>query len=328
MKTKCPPILLGEDTAYIMGLLYGKGKIEEKEDQCRLRFEIRYKLPEIEGVDVAYAIIRDFLKLQRVIETELSLRMNVGELPEPGIRFRRPITMISDWTAANSLLLRRLFHTEILTGRALSKVPPYIFDHPVNTVKSFLQGIADSTALPPSPKISEGTAAFKESGASRIQLELEFGRWFVAVQVCRMFQEKMKAKVFGINWGHPNIRGKETWSGQNHQLRLYMNEFAKVGFRMRFKRSFFEATLKQLKSRKSRQKDYCPRKCVPAKKTPFRCTRHNEGDKEIPTKIRGLHFDTFWQVCEALGCNCRETCRDEVPLKSFKSKIRKRRTRQ
>jgi len=210
---------------------------------------------------------------------------------------------------------------------ALYKIPPYIFSHPTNIIKVFLQGIADSTALPPSPKMSKGTAAFTGKGAGRIQLELEFARWHVAVQVCRMFQEKVKAKVFMINWGHPNIRGPDTWKGQNHQLRLYFNEFAKVGFRMGFKRVFFEEMMQKLKPKDfSRQRDYCPRKCRPAKK-PYKCNKHNEDDEALPPKVRGRHFNSFWQICEKLGCTCRETCRDSMCLKSFKGKRKKQKTK-
>lgn len=318
----CPPIRLDEDTSYLLGLLYGKGFIEEKNDQCRFRFEIRYKLPSVEKKDVAYAIVKDFLKLQRIIETELSVKTQIGELPEPGIKFRRPITLTTDWVNARGLLLRRLFDVDVVTNTVLYRIPDYVFNHPSNIIKTFLQGIADSTSLPPSTDISKGTAAFTEAGADRVQLELEFARWYVAVQVCKMFQERMKAKVFMINWGHPNIRGKDTWKGQNHQLRLYFNEFAKVGFRMEFKRIFFEGMMEKLKpSSFSRQKDYCPRKCNPAKNA-YKCSRHNENDEDIPLSIRGLHFNAFWQVCEKLGCTSRRTCRDAAALNSFKGKTR------
>jgi len=317
MSKTLSPIQLDEDISYSLGLLYGKGFIEEKEDKCRFRFEIRFKLPRVEQKDVAYAIVKDFLKLQKTIETELSVRTQIGDLPEPGIKFRRPITMTTDWLSSRTLLLRRLFDVDVLTNNALNKIPNYIFRHPTNIIKAFLQGIADSTSLPPSPKISKGTAAFTEAGAGRVQLELEFARWDVAVQVCRMFQEKMKAKVFMINWGHPNIRGADTWKGQNHQLRLYFNEFAKVGFRMEFKRVFFEEMMEKIKPDDlSRQRDYCPRKCEPAKK-PYKCNKHNEDDESIPSRIRGWHFNAFWQICEALGCRCRKTCRDSMSLESF-----------
>lgn len=319
MKDVSFPIMLDEDTSYILGLLYGKGRItEEERGKCRFRFEIRYKYPKVEDVDVQSTIVKDFFKLKGVLETELSLRMDIEELPDPKIKFRRPVSITSDPVDRKALLIRRLFDCDALSYHVLYSIPNYLFAHPPNIIRSFLQGIADSTALPPSPEISKGTAAYKATGAGRIQLELEFARWHVAIQVCRMFQELMKAKVYMINWGHPNIRGKDTWKGQNHQLRLYVPEFAKVGFRMSFKRRFFEDMMKKIKpSDFPRQSDYCPRKCNPPDFKPYKCTKHNEGDEDIPQEIRGLHFSTFYQICEGLGCRCRETCRDSEPLETF-----------
>jgi hypothetical protein len=266
--------------------------------------------------------MRDFSKLKKIIETELAVRTEIGEIPED-TNFRKPMTLETDWMNSRSLVLRRLFDVDVVSDHVLDKIPDYVLDHPPNVIKTFLQGIADSTSLPPSVEISKGTAAFTEKGADRIQLELEFARWNVAVQVCKMFQEIMKAKVFMINWGHPNIRGKDTWSGQNHQLRLYFNEFAKVGFRMEFKRTFFEKTMAKLHPNSfSIQRDYCPRKCRPAKKA-YPCTKHNENDDNIPSSIRGIHFNSFWQICEKLGCTCRQTCRDAPILDSFDAKKKK-----
>jgi len=56
------PIKLDEDSSYILGLLYGKGLIiEEERGKCRFKFEIRYKYPKVEDVDVQSAIVKDFL---------------------------------------------------------------------------------------------------------------------------------------------------------------------------------------------------------------------------------------------------------------------------
>ena len=313
------PIELDEDSSYILGLLYGKGHIiEEERGKCRLKFEIRYKYPKVEDVDVQSAIVKDFFRLKGILETELSLRMEIEELPDPTIKFRRPVAITSDPVDRKSLLVRRLFDCDVLSHSVLYRIPDYTFVHPPNIVRSFLQGIADSTALPPSPEISKGTAAYTAKGISRIQLELEFARWYVAIQICKMFQEVMRAKVYMINWGHPNIRGIDTWRGQNHQLRLYVPEFAKVGFRMSFKRDFFEAMMKRIKPKDLPfQSDYCPRKCKPAEKRPYRCSKHNEGDEDIPQEVRGLHFSTFYQICEKLGCRARKTCREAEPLETF-----------
>jgi hypothetical protein len=62
--------------------------------------------------------------------------------------------------------------------------------------------------------------------------------------------------------------------------------------------------------------------CRPARK-PHACTKHNEDDANIPASIRGIHFNRFWQICEKLGCTCRQTCRDAPVLDSFDAKKKK-----
>ena len=95
-----------------------------------------------------------------------------------------------------------------------------------------MQGIADSAGLPP----SENSSGFGRSGIPRVQIELEWARWYIPVEVCRLFQRRLQIPVQMINWGHPNVRGKNSYRGQNHQFRIYLQYFKSLNFRLKFKK--------------------------------------------------------------------------------------------
>ena len=51
-----------------------------------------------------------------------------------------------------------------------------------------------------------------------------------------------------------------------------------------------------------------PEFCNPPKPIREKKPKHPaESDERLPPQLRGRHFDSYWQICEAMGCpRCRK----------------------
>lgn len=298
---------INPNSLYALGMLYGKGDIIFNSNQtCNLRFGIKYRRPLVASLrsdnqrrntvaerlspSVAQEIFNEFVDLSGRFESSFGVPIKLERLPTDVNSWdKKLITLQSDEIDVGSGILKKMFSQNKISLSTLQHVPKYLFDEttPIEFVKAFLQGICDSAGLPP----SENSSLFGRKGIPRVQIELEWRRWYVPIEVCRLFQRKLKIPIQMINWGHPLVRGQESYRGQNHQFRINAQYFEILNFRFNFKKRELKNLLQRI-SRRTNGISFYPDSAVRRTRiSPHKCNHHNEGDKDLPTELINLHFD-------------------------------------
>jgi hypothetical protein len=320
------PVNFHADEAYMLGMLYGKGDIliNDSGTECELIFKIKYRRPSVDAlrtdninvplvsvnnIPIEVAVFQEFQDLRRSFQnflgTTVDLRLiNSGGRKKDNWEMKQVILNTGRFRT-NSGIIRRLFDCDRITAETIQHIPNYFFDDNISTnlVLTFIQGFSDACGLPP----SEVTAAFGGRGIQRIQLEPNWRRWYVPIEICSLFQTKLEIPVNMINWGHPLIRGINSYRGQNHQIRIRLDSINTNLFRLSFKSEAFEGLLDRTGRCTANQGIYnfCPSQVSQSSFYIHRCGNHNENDSDLPVEVRGIHLDDQnknVQICKLLGC--------------------------
>lgn len=192
----------------------------------------------------------------------------------------------------------------ILEGRQSYReftVPKCISDSPDDEiVYEFLRGFADAAG-----NIRRSNR--DRNGFHRVYLDVLNQNWTLPVQLCSLLQQRLNVPVHEILWGHPNLRDPQaTKSHQSpfreHQLRIYAHDFLKVGFYIHHKQAILKRLAKENTQRIEQGRTDPSSPCQGSR--PFRSKNLHplEKDNRLPERIRGQHFDAYWQICAAYEC--------------------------
>ena len=289
---------LDEDVAYLLGLIVARGTFVESGGVKRLIIEFPFKSLEAQGINKRL--------IQRVsIKSSLNdVIRRVEELADAAVRLedgKHTVRLIIE-SLKNTIFWRNIYL--LLNGkRSYTEfgIPSEILTANKDIKKEFLRGFADVA----------GSARYTnrdEAGRCRIYLDVLNANWYLPVQICYLLQDELNIPVRTIAWGHPNIRDpdlrdynrglRETWA-REHQIKVYVEDFEKIGFYIFHKQEILEE-LAEYNRRKFRHScNFCsfPKKVMKEK------PKHpEENSNRLPPAIRGKHFDTYWQICCELGC--------------------------
>lgn len=296
----CVDDYLDPDVGYLLGLIAARGEFYVKGDVRRLVINFPYRLFDARPPEGSR------LKFDVPTETRLCLddvRNRINDLLEVNVEIV-PTTFNAQLVAKftkNTMSWRNL--TTILAHRTSYEefeVPRIMFDAPKDIQLEFARGFADASATP-----SRADHIQFGSGPKfhRIVLQINHKNWHLPIQLCRLFQANLGVPVQHILWGHPNLRdpkGRGRAWAKEHRIRIYAEDFMPVGFRFGFK----QAILEDMASRNRKRKNPASRPCNPLAKHRIKeKIRHqDEKAKGLPGRIRGQHFDSYFQICRALGC--------------------------
>ena len=305
---------------YALGMLFAKGDIIflKKQRKCKLRFGIKYKRPQVASKrsdnlkkntasetlskSISLSVFNEFLKLKSKLTEELGVNVELDLIPDELESWdTKTIFLETAELETNSPIILKLFNTTSrINPSILQHIPNYLFDESKTTksdVVGFLQGVADASGLPPSTTTSYlGTGSDK---SPRLQFELVHDRWYVPVEICRLFQRRLGIPVQGINWGHPSIRGVFTWKTQNHQFRIFAVDsiFGGFTFQLDHKKDSLAALLKETKalkkSKRKKEVKFYPDSSRKPKKLPLTIKKKPFNDPDIPEPLQNLHFGSF-----------------------------------
>jgi hypothetical protein len=141
---------------------------------------------------------------------------------------------------------------------------------------------------------------------NRVYLELPNRNWKLPIQVCALLQQDLNVPVQLIQWGHPNTREPNqnrakgsTWA-REHQIKIFAEAFLPIGFYVKYKQEILEEFSEHDKKRPGNINKCNPNPRIrQVRKKP----KHiEENNSLLPTRVRGKHFNTYWQICLALGC--------------------------
>ncbi len=100
---------------------------------------------------------------------------------------------------------------------------------------------------------------------------------------------------------------------REHQLNIFANPFLSIGFSFEHKQKILEEFVEWDRvNTKDARYEFCPgvrsiRKIKPAD------TRENNVDHLDPDLV-GKHFDSYWQICKALGCSRAPSPNEELSM--------------
>lgn len=309
------------DLAYLLGMIVGKGTIKRGSSHTEIIIEIPHKLLQIDGMNTTLSVKASMEDIRNILEpligTSISSSSSDGKTI---IQFHKP---------NGDFLIREINrHLGHLSSWKDFRIPQEIMDASRDVKREFMIGLADVTA-----HIRRSNSAYGFPFNHRVYIEIP-QNWFLVADIGNILAS-LDVPIHVINWGHPNTRdpnlkdykkGNKNASFREHQIKIFAEEFEKVGFRIEHKKKSL-ATLAdlnksewnkfvQLKIKRLRT-DACKKKWAkklnhiesehykfywetnsPTKKKPC---HPQENDSRIPEKIRGKHFDSWKEICKALG---------------------------
>lgn len=309
------------ELAYLLGMIAGKGAIIRGDSNTDIIIEVPHKNLAIEGMDAKLSVKASLDDIRNSFEPLIGTRISSTQTKNK--------TVIKFSKNNEDFLIREISrHFERLTSYKDFRIPVEIFTSPIDIKKEFMIGLADVTA-----HIRSSNIAYSVPYNHRVYVEMPVN-WFLVVDIGNLLYE-LDVPIHQINWGHPNMRdpqlkdynsGKQNAWFREHQIKIFADEFVKVGFRIVHKMEALK-TLADLNRRK--WNEYLKMKInnTRSQKRIEKFTKmldkielvHHkyywetreinkpkpihpmENSDKIPQEIRGKHFNSWKEICEALG---------------------------
>ena len=289
---------LDPDVAYLLGMIVGRGSFTDSGDNRRLVIEFPYRALYASGISetfkqkihlqVAVNQIRD--RIQQLVDAAFSI-----DITNTNVRFIMRFMY-------NSMAWRNLrFITESFQNYRTSTVPPRIFDAPADIQREFVRGLADVCGF-----VRTSNKYYR--GRHRVYIEIPGKNWRLPITLCRLLQVNLGVSVQMIQWNHPNTRiptkTDSKLTGREHQIKIFAEAFQSIGFHVDYKQTILDEFANFNKDNYGLASPCNPNpEAHPNRRKP---DHPEENSNLIPKRIRGRHFDAYWQICSALGCTqCR-----------------------
>ena len=290
--------------AYLLGMIIGNGEIRRDTINTTISISIPHKIQyTFDNKNIPIYVKASITDIRNILEPVIGSQLQqVQDKNETTLYFTKPN---SDYLI-----------TEIIkfcgNERKCStmRIDNYFFTSASDDeIKYFLRGIADVTAY------IRNSNCFINNDLHRVYIEVP-QNWFLVIDICNLLK-KIDIPVQTIDWGHPNMRDPElkdynkgkvgVWK-REHQIKIYANEFVKVGFNVIHKNDGLKVYAKKLEDT---HKVLHPGHDASEKthrfywETPDRIkikmSHPGENDSFIPSIIRGKHYDSWRKIAEDLG---------------------------
>ena len=278
------------DVAYLLGLITGRGRISESGGIRQITIDFPYQALHVEGTSGSY-------------DADTSIRLGLQQIQERLLELTGADIIITPKDNSITLVLRFfrntmvwrniLMHTQDRTGYEHFLVPQIFFspDVPMDWKREYIKGFADVAG-----NIRHANRYI--NGAHRVRLDIlnYQTNWEMPVQLCTVLEEHLAVPVQLITWGHPNM-GRDF---REHQLNIFAVPFGEIGFSLPHKQTILEEFIKHDEEHYPTL-DYSP--CVGRKKLRTKKPRDKrESDDRLDDRLKGKHFNAYWQICKKLGC--------------------------
>jgi len=290
---------MDEDLAYLLGAIVARGIIRKEGGIARIIISYPFRNLEVEGLTRSYKA-RDQLSLglDRIVKRIKSLGFDVDK---EVLENECQLIICTEEGSLQMRVLEQHLGKETTTYLQFH-IPRAIFNAAESIQKEFIRGYVDVAG-----HVRKSNYYF--DGRHRVYIDVLNNNWHLPVELCTLFQDYLKIPVQTIDWGHPNIRdpslreyneGRISAWAREHQLKIFADAFLRVGFYIQYK----DEILRELgefnrKNYPSSRTEFCnPPKPITEKKPKHPA----ENDERLPDELRGKHFDSYWQICEAMGC--------------------------
>ena len=309
------------ELGYLLGMIAGKGQIIRHHNDTDVIIEIPHKNLTIEDMDAKLSVKASLDDIRNNIEPLIGARLQSSQTDNK--------TIIKFSKNNEDFLIREINrHFARLRSWKDFRIPQEIYNSPNDIKNVFMVGLADVTAHIRSSNLAYGTPFHH-----RVYIEFPIN-WYMVVDIGNLLYD-LNIPIHTINWGHPNMRdpkmqkyneGKKEFWAKEHQIKIFADEFEKVGFRIEHKTQ----ALKKLADINRNEWDKDIRKKIAKAKTEEQKEKHRadlgkieishhryywetkgankqtlrhpmESSEKIPAEIRGQHFNSGREICAALG---------------------------
>lgn len=289
---------LTPDISYLLGLITGRGEIQYNKDVKKIIIDFEYKTLK------STAITKTF---DQKLHIQTSLDKVVVRLQNMGINVvkdvaDKKISLVLKWDRED---IAWLFIKFLINGTRFSyhdfQVPEPIFESTQENKKEFLRGVSDVTAY---VRASNYYGFSKDQPKRyRVYIEITNKNWHLPPQLCQLIQS-LEIPVQNINYGHPNLRdpnnkkGGRFWA-KEHQMKIFADDFQEIGFYISHK----EEALLELAESNRENFDTPIELCDgTTKRNKTKPSHPDENDDNLPTELKGKHFNGFKEICNCLNC--------------------------
>lgn len=307
---------LDADVAYLVGMIIGRGVLIDDGTRFVITIKFPFVNPELEGYGQFASFVTSIVStaLPR-LKALLGETVNISTSPQEDVTFKAEFPSTHIVVRNLRLILEnRLDYKQFIVPMVIRE------SNDPEIIREFIRGFADVAG-----NIRRSNR--DRIGVHRVYLDVLNENWKLPVQLCELLQHKLKVPVANILWGHPNLRDPHVSQPQaspfrEHQIRIYAHHFLHVGFYVGHKQSVLESLAKE---NELKHKDAVGRFCPGYKRREKTKTAHPlEKDRRLPPEVRGKHFDSYWQICAACGCQyAKEAIRKRKQQTSFFAKSAK-----
>ena len=207
-------------------------------------------------------------------------------------------TSKSDWKALTEIFGKEFhFHTGL--------IPDAVMGFSRENKVEFVNGLLDTAGF-----CNAGGWVPRKGTSSEVRQRAYFQvvrNWKLTVEIDNFLRSEFDIPIQTIDWGHPNIRdgnlveaqaGKSSAYAREHQLKVYPEYLKEFRFRISSKQKMFQELIDHnIAGGFSNKEDWFP----PKKITSFKAIHPDESNPRMAMPVR-RHFDAFWQINHALGC--------------------------
>jgi len=309
------------ELSYLLGMICGNGNIARGNNQTDVLIELPHKTLISEGMDARLSVRASLNDIRDAIEPLIGARINTIQ--------QKQRTTLKFTKNNEDFLIREINrHYQNLYSCRHFRIPRDIMTSSTDIKREFMIGLSDVTAY-----MRRSNVGFGIPYHHRVYIEIP-QNWFLVIDIGNLLLG-LDVPIHTIDWGHPNMRdpnlvdynlGKnDTWF-REHQIKIFADEFEKIGFRVEHKMHALEelsnmnknewdrAVQNNIKNARSlRQKEKSKQLLGHIERVHHKYywetgTRNiqkaihpMENSKNIPKLIRGQHFNSWKKIAEALG---------------------------
>jgi hypothetical protein len=292
---------MNTEMSYLLGLISGNGEIKRGATETIISIDIPHKKLVTENdQDVKIYVKASISDIRGIIEPLIGTGI---------IYTQQDTNTILSFCKPNTDYLMR----EILryVGRASSheniRISKDMFSFSQVEKIYFLRGFADTTGY------IRRSNYFFEPYCHRVYLEIPHN-WELVIDVCNLLKD-VDIPVQTIDWAHPNMRdgnltkykqGKPNFWKKEHQLKIWANEFEKIGFAVLHKKEalsiFSEELIDGIIDRGKNVASFTHRYYWEGRESnKIKPIHPSENDVFIPASIRGKHYSSWKEIAKDLG---------------------------
>lgn len=285
------------EMSYLIGMILGNGEIQRKSNTTIVTIDIPYKNLYTDDLkDVQIYVKASLIDICSIIEPLLNEKVVITETNHS--------TKLSFEKNNDEYVIREIMRL-IGSGRHHStmRMNSELFNMTTDEKKALLRGLADVTGY-----IRNSNMAFNyKNKQHRVYIEVP-GNWYLVIDIANMLKE-VDIPIQSIDFGHPNFRdgklvkynqGSKMFWKKEHQIKIFANEFLKIGFNIKHKQDALENYSKELLScnNPSMTHKFYWEKPIRRTKKPI---HPEENNQFIPDEIRGMHFESWADLARCLG---------------------------